>query len=207
MTDNSEKNIKYPAIKPCTLSPDTLLFDDDNNEIAKLSDYWSWAHSELLCNTERGIIAEYLVACALGIQKNDRESWDKYDLLSSNGIRIEVKASGYIQTWAQKELSKIVFGVHKSYGWNSTSGKYDDTQKRQSDVYVFCVHKHKEQDTVNPLNAKQWDFYVVSTKFLNDKIGNQKTISLSSVEKLEAIKCSYSQLKETIERCMEYKNG
>lgn len=205
MINHSE--IKYPDIKPRTLSPDTLLFDDDNKEIAKLSDYWSWAHSELLCNTERGILAEYLVACALGIQKNDRVSWDKYDLLSSNGIRVEVKASGYIQTWAQKELSKIVFGVHKSYGWNSISGKYDDTQKRQSDVYVFCVHKHKEQDTVNPLDAKQWDFYVVATKILNNKVGNQKTISLSSVEKLGAIKCGYSQLKETIERCMEYKNG
>lgn len=205
MINHSE--IKYPDIKPRALSPDTLLYDDDNKEIAKLSDYWSWAHSELLCNTERGILAEYLVACALGIQKNDRVSWDKYDLLSIDGIRIEVKASGYIQTWAQKELSKIAFGVHKSYGWDSANGKYDDTQKRQSDVYIFCVHKHKEQDTVNPLDAKQWDFYVVATKTLNNKIGNQKTISLSSVEKLGAIKCSYSQLKETIERCMEYKNG
>lgn len=207
MGNYSGNTIKYPAIEPKTLSPDTQLIDDNNNEIAKLSDYWSWAHSDLLCNTERGIIAEYLVACALGIQKNDRISWDKYDLLSTNGIRIEVKASGYIQTWEQKELSKIVFGVHKSYGWNSVSGEYDGTQKRQSDIYVFCVHKHKEQNTLDPLDAKQWDFYVVLTKLLDKKIGNQKTISLSSVEKLGAIKCSYSQLKETIQHRMEYDNG
>ncbi len=32
MTDHSEKNIKYPAIKPRALSPDTLIFDDGNKK-------------------------------------------------------------------------------------------------------------------------------------------------------------------------------
>lgn len=28
--------------------------------------YWKWAHSDLLCNRERGVLAEYIVAQAIG---------------------------------------------------------------------------------------------------------------------------------------------
>ena len=32
-----------------------------------VGDYWQWACSDLLMNTERGVLAEYLVALALGV--------------------------------------------------------------------------------------------------------------------------------------------
>ena len=56
-------------------------------------------------NAERGALAEYLVACALGVADNVRVNWDKYDLLSPEGIAVEVKSSGYLQSWDQNELS------------------------------------------------------------------------------------------------------
>ena len=31
-----------------------------------LNEYWSWAHSDLITNTERGKLAEFIVASALG---------------------------------------------------------------------------------------------------------------------------------------------
>lgn len=114
-----EKEMKYPAMHPKFLQGKTSLIDREGNQFAKLEDFWSWAYSDLLGNTERGILAEYIVACALGIQNKARVLWDKYDLLSEEGIAIEVKASGYLQTWNQEKISKINFGIQPTLGWDS----------------------------------------------------------------------------------------
>lgn len=106
----SEEN-RYPAIKHDFLTGDETFINNQGKEVGKLKEYWSWAHSDLIGNTERGELAEYIVACALGIEKNERVAWDKYDLLSAEGIAIEIKTSGCIQTWEQKELSKPHFGI------------------------------------------------------------------------------------------------
>ena len=71
-------------------------------------------------------------------------------------------------------------------------------QKRQSDIYVFCVHKHTDQQTVDPLQISQWDFYLIPTQILNEKFGNQKTASLSSLIKAGTEKCEYDNLAERI---------
>ncbi len=196
------ENIKYPAVKPSFLSGDKPLLNNSGEEIAQLVDYWRWAHSDLLGNTERGCLAEYIVACALGIQNRERVSWDKYDLLSDEGISIEVKASGYIQTWEQSKLSNIVFGIQPTYGWDSESNMYAAEKKRQSDIYVFCVHKHTDQNSINPLDIRQWDFYILSTEILDEQCGTQKTISLSSLLKIGAQKCDYGMLCEEIIKLM-----
>ncbi|WP_195985135.1 hypothetical protein [Clostridium sp. D33t1_170424_F3] len=97
-----DEKIRYPVIPSHFLKGEMPLTDNMGKEIAKLEDFWSWAYSDLLGNTERGALAEYIVACAMGIQKKERTAWDKYDLLSAEGIAIEVKASGYLQTWGKK---------------------------------------------------------------------------------------------------------
>ena len=161
-------------------------------------DFWRWAYSDLLGNTERGAVAEYLVASALGISREDRISWNSYDLLSNEGIKIEVKASAYIQTWGQERLSDIRFGIQPTYAWNSETNVYDTEMRRQSDIYVFCVLKHTEQETINPLDARQWEFYPLKTSVLNEKVGNQKGISLSKILKLGAAATSYSNLHDRV---------
>lgn len=169
-----------------------------NCESLTLSDYWSWAHSDIVGNAERGILAEYIVSTALGVNNGIRTEWDRYDLLSKNDVKIEVKSSGYIQTWAQKKLSSPCFGIQPTQGWDPKTNKYSDKKKRQSDVYVFCVHKHEEQTTVNPLDMNQWEFYVLNTKVLDDKIPNQKTITIPSLKRLGAKHTLYENLEETI---------
>ena len=69
---------------------------------------------------------------------------------------------------------------------------------RQADVYVFCLLKHKDQETINPLNLDQWVFYVLATKKLNESVGSQKTITLSSLEKLNPLKVVYGELSASI---------
>ena len=126
-----------------------------------LKDFWAWAFSDLVSNTERGKLAEYIVATAMGCDEGTSPTWGSFDLLSPEGIKIEVKASAYIQSWEQKDFSRIEFSIAESLYWDGVA--YAKEKKRQAGVYVFCVLKHKEQDTINPLDLEQWDFYPVST--------------------------------------------
>ncbi|GAA1366667.1 hypothetical protein GCM10009612_50660 [Streptomyces beijiangensis] len=67
-------------------------------------DFWRFAISDLRTNAVRGYLAEFLVARAVGARTN-RLEWDAYDILSPEGIRIEVKAGGYVQAWSQTQAS------------------------------------------------------------------------------------------------------
>ena len=47
----------------------------------KLCDYWKWSNSDLLSNTLRGVLAEYLVATALELDDKPREEWAECDIV------------------------------------------------------------------------------------------------------------------------------
>jgi len=61
------------------------------------------------------------------------------------------------------------------------------------------VLSHKDKNSVDPLNLSQWDFYILETKILNEKVTVQKSITLSSLLKLHPIKIKYDELKKEIE--------
>jgi len=196
--------VKYPAIKSKRFTgSEPIIYN--GNKVTYLLSFWQWAYSDLIGNTERGTLAEYIVACALGINNEDRISWGRYDLVTPKGVTIEVKTSGYLQTWEQQELSRIQFGISETLGWDNITNKYDDKRRRQAQIYVFCVHNHKEQDTINPLDVNQWDFYILPADTLNGvtELKSQKTISLSTLEKLKAQKCEYNNLLTEIEKYTE----
>jgi len=48
------------------------------------------------------------------------------------------------------------------------------------------------------MDLKQWDFYVLETKILDEKIGEQKTITLNSLLNLKPKKCNFDELKNVI---------
>lgn len=162
-----------------------------------LQDFWAWAFSDLVSNTERGKLSEYIVATAMGCDGGISPTWGSFDLLSPEGIKIEVKASAYIQSWEQKDFSRIGFNIAESLYWDGVA--YAKEKKRQADVYVFCVLKHKKQDTFNPLDLEQWDFYPVSTAILNEIVKGQKTICLARVAELCGRgPCTYQMLRKAV---------
>lgn len=197
----------YPAIEPKMHTGKELIVAPGGESVSKLQDFWQWAHSDLMGNAERGALAEYLVACALGLRQSPRISWRKYDLLTNDGISVEVKASGYLQTWEQKALSRPVFGIQSTFGWNSVTNKYDDTKHRQADIYVFCLHKHTAQATADPLLISQWDFYLLSTAMINEKFGEQKSASLSALIQAGAELCPYEDLQQRIHELVSSKKS
>jgi len=69
-----------------------------NNTVHKLIDFWKWNVSDLLSNTTRGTLAEYIVAIAMDIDlSNIRQEWNAFDLETKEGIKIEVKSSAYLK--------------------------------------------------------------------------------------------------------------
>lgn len=199
--------VKYPALEPKRLSGDEEIISKNGEKIASLKDFWSWAYSDILGNTERGELAEFLVACALGIGDKTRISWDKYDLLleeNDKKIAIEIKSSGYFQTWGQRNKSKLIFGIQPTKAWDYITDEFEEEKRRQSDIYVFCVHNCEEKnDRMNTLDLAQWNFYLLPTSVLNEKLGKQKTASLDKLQKIGAEKCPYEKLHERIVELIE----
>lgn len=165
----------------------------------KLIDFWQWAHSDILGNAERGKLAEFIVAMALDIDKGCRTEWDAYDLLTVDNIKIEVKSSAYLQTWKQKNLSRIVFDIRPTRIWDENTHNYSDDRLRRSDIYVFCIFKCTDIKQADLLNFDQWEFLVVKTSELNDKLKKQKSISLNSIKKLQHKVATFEMLKDVIE--------
>lgn len=126
-----------------------------------------------------------------------RVDWAPYDLTSPSGRRIEVKSAAYLQSWDQEYYSKIIFDIAPHRAWDAKTG-YAPEAKRNSDLYVFCVYTALSRDK-SILDLDLWDFYVLPTSILNQKIPTQKTIGLQSLQKLNPIKTGYSDLGKTIE--------
>lgn len=172
---------------------------NDTSLNISLLDFWRWSVSDLLSNASRGILAEFIVASALGIDTNQvRDEWQAHDLTTDDGIKIEVKSAAYIQSWAQKDYSKISFSIKESHTWESETNILSQASQRQSDVYVFALLHHKDQSTIDPLKLEQWTFYVVPTSKLNEYFGQQKTVSLKMIERLPISALRYSQIKESV---------
>ena len=177
------------------------IYDDKGKQISSVLEFWQWAYSDIIGNIERGHFAEYLVARALNVRQNTRVEWDKYDVLTNDDISIEVKSSGYVQTWQQKGKSKISFSIRPTRAFNSKANAYEREIKRQAQIYVFCVHNYEKKDEgLNPLDMKQWDFYILPTEKLNMEVKEQKNISLQKIIKKKKKKCSYSELSASINK-------
>jgi hypothetical protein len=167
-----------------------------------LLNFWQWGMSDLVSNTMRGVLVEYIVACDLGIAYGVRNEWDPYDLETEDGVKIEVKSAAYLQSWPQEDYSKIIFGISANQMWNQETGKYIAEKKRRSDVYIFCLLKHKDPATLDPMDLSQWTFYILPTKVLDEKLPEAKSISLAGLEKLNPVKAIYGELKKAINKCL-----
>ena len=80
-----------------------------NDTGISVSEFWSWAYSDLLNNTLRGVLAEFLVKKSFSFlpppRKILRTDWTPYDLTSPSGRRIEVKSAAYLQSWTEDYFS------------------------------------------------------------------------------------------------------
>ena len=171
----------------------------DEPQLHTIHDFWSWSVSDLVSNATRGRLAEYIVAKACSIDTTcPRDEWAPVDLVSPDGISIEVKSAAYIQSWYQKQYSKISFDVRKTLKWNPDTNQMANEPCRAADVYVFALLAHKDQSTIDPLNLDQWDFYVLPTCVLDARKRSQHSITLPSLVKLDAGPYSFTELADQV---------
>ena len=179
------------------------ICDEKGRSIATMRDFWSWGYSNLTSNTQRGTYAEYLVSIALNAVtpiRTDWADWGPYDVLTPEGIKVEVKCSAYLQAWKQTKLSKIIYGIAQTHKFDFDVDvfTYDSEFVRHADVYVFCLETCKNPDELNERNLSQWEFYVVSTTQINKELGSQKTVSLSTLIKIGARRVSFCDLRAAV---------
>lgn len=171
-----------------------------------MTDFWTWAYSDLSNNIGRSVLAEYIVATALGTSsietERSRVMWRPYDLLSKEGYRVEVKSAAYVQSWDSKHPEHISFRIAPARIPDETGDyKLDAPLQRNSDLYVFCIYTAITKDE-SPLNLDLWEFYILPTKVLDEKKPTQKTITLPVLKQLEPVWCDFHGIADVVNEMM-----
>lgn len=177
--------------------PTQLLTGDETivGTVATVRNFWAWALSDLRANTVRPMLAEFLVAKALGAEHRPRVEWDAYDVVTSDGVRVEVKSSAYLQAWTQARPSSIRFGGLNGRTWDAVAG-YALAATYNADVYVFALLTGRDHASYDPLDVAQWSFWVLPRSIL--EATGQRSVSLARVESLAGSSIPYGQLAEAV---------
>lgn len=200
-----------------------------------IAEFWQWAYSDMLRNTNRGVLAEFVVKTALelgGIYTNTdiRSNFEPYDLIGPNikqaftpppeklentnsygflPCRIEVKSAAYVQAWEPHPgtTPRISFSIAPAKVPDEIGDYRPDAERqRNSDIYVFTIYTATTKEQ-NIFDMSFWEFYVVKTSVLNEKFGEQKTISLTKLEDLGSPKLPFSKLCQAIKDACEELSG
>ncbi len=153
--------------------------------------FWQWAHSNLLLNTLRGKLAEFIVSRALGINEPTDDAWGHADLMLPSGVTIEVKSSAFLQSWEQSQLTPPAWKGLRSRRTAQDDGakwRTDDAATAKGDMLVLALFTAKDYSSANPRELAQWAFWpLLSADILN------ASISLGEVER-RFRRCSYESL-------------
>ena len=191
---------KLGRLIPKALSgAESFLIGDRPTEFG-IADFWRWSSSDLVSNSLRGVLAEFIVAKALGVSTTrPRTEWDMCDL-RLGPLLIEVKSAAYLQSWSQKRLSPISFLVTPRRGWDAATSTMGKVARRHADVYVFALLAHQDKATVNPMDLAQWEFWILHRSMLDGRTRSQHSITLASLIRLAGAATSFSDIAGAVER-------
>ena len=179
-----------------------FLFKNENLNF-DFSDFWRFQYSNVY--SLHGEIAEFIVARAVGVTEAQNSAyWTLWDI-TYRDIKIEVKATAYYHLWNDEaKISKQrTFGITKANGAYDSSVCGNNEFCRQNDIYVFCLNTGDTRDTSYPLNLNNWEFYIIPTAVINEKCGNNKTISLGKIKKLGFTAKRYDEIKTEIDKFID----
>jgi hypothetical protein len=199
----------HPQILPRRRNGSESLTDAGAPLGVELSDFWAWSTSDLIDNTTRGRLAEFIVATAVGVPTTGvQDSWAAWDLTmpGPEPIRIEVKSAAYLQRWRQKRYSLIQFSTRKTLAWDAETDVMETVPRRHAQVYVFALLAHKESETLDPLEVSQWHFFVLPTRILDSRTRSQHSITLPSLKKLTN-EIHFSELAKAVRSAASANSG
>lgn len=163
---------------------------------ATVLEFWCWAFSNLCDDDIKGWFAEWLVGLLLGLPLRPRISWANSDHITPEGVRIEVKASAYWQSWklvdeggTAKLVESIPVGKEPAIyfgGLRASDSVLPMTGPSQplykSDLYIFAFQNERDPAQWSALDLTQWEFYALTRDQLAT-VGT-KSIGLSRLRKL-----------------------
>lgn len=162
------------------------LTGDEPLGSGRVIDFWRWALGDLQMNNTRGHLAEYLVAQAVGDTRPGRIEWDPHDVLAPDGTRIEVKATGRLQSWKSPKPTPVEwkFGsIHQTSVWSEDESAWVTIDPRDRvDVWVFALQAETDPAAYDPLALEQWEFRALAHRTVIAT--GQKGAALSTVERL-----------------------
>jgi hypothetical protein len=168
-------------------------------------EFWRWALGDLRMNNARGHLVEYLVARAVGDEAPLRVEWGPYDARAPDGTLIEVKASGYLQSWALRKLSTPSWSfpsVMANRVWSEALGDYVTVDPADRvHVWVFALQTCQEPAEYDPLTVAQWEFRVLSHRRL--LATGQKSARLSFFDRLNVRPVTYEHLAQAVSDARE----
>lgn len=162
-------------------------------------DFWAWILGDLRMNTTRGVLVEFLVAKAVGDDSSFRTEWGPWDVKADDGTLIEIKTSGYSQSWDGADSNpRFEFrAVNADQTWNEEAGRYVDVDPdRRVHVWIFAVHMTRRSEAYDPLDLDSFSFYVVPHIWLRRR--GTKSMSLSVLEKTEFEPVGWNGLREAV---------
>ena len=146
-------------------------------------DFWQWAFSDLRQNSIRGVFAEWLVGQLLGLPLTVRDPWSAWDLITPQGVKVEVKCGAYLQAWHGPDAppSSIVFGGLRNRVDSPDGRKFSELPSYNADLYVFCVQTCHDPTAWNALDVSQWCFHLLTREELVRL--NVKSLTLTTLAK------------------------
>jgi hypothetical protein len=196
--------VLYKRIVPKKLTGQEPFINTGGKQFTVL-DFWRYAFSGLNSNVLRGTLAEYIVETALRDVKDIviRNSWGDWDVMTEDGIKIEVKCCSYIQDWDQNDYSKVVFSglKAKELYWSEAVKSYKDLAEAayKADVYILCLVHHKDHATLDILNMDQWSFYILSRYQIAEVASNGKSVSIDRLMKHNIEPVSYKAISTSVQ--------
>ena len=163
------------------LQPETPI---EGTQSLTIGDFWAWAYSDILSNSNRSVLAEFLVGAALGVLDKPRKEWDAVDL-RYHDKKIEVKSAGYLQSWQQNRPSTIRYDIaERKAPWDYATNTYLTGITRAADCYVFCLFAETDPQKANVLDVSQWQFFALLTGELIEALGTQKSVGIKRIQSL-----------------------
>ena len=192
-----------PEVPPSRLEPSQLQILSGSERFsfgATVLDFWRWSLGDLRMNTARGFLVEFLVAQAVGADAPMRVEWASHDVEAPDGTRIEVKASGYLQSWVTRRPSVPTFRFKSAYAttvWDSAVADYVEVDvEERVHIWVFALQTCREHESYDPLEIKQWEFRVLPHRSLVRT--GQKSAGLSFFDRLGAPPVVWEELPSAI---------
>lgn len=164
-------------------------------------DFWRWALGDLRMNNARGYLAEFLVSRAVGDPRRKRVEWGAHDVESRDGTRIEVKATGFLQSWATRRIPPprwSLGSLHSDVTWDdeAATGNVPADPWHRIDVWVFALHTAADPALYDPLDVDQWEFRALPHRSL--LLTGQKSMGLAGIERLGGTPVGLAGLAETV---------